>query len=192
MTAMNAPAKGILEKSLYDRQNTAIHVARQQVLMTLDGCRELARQISGKPSISSLTLRERWDLIELLKAKGAEVSNPPLPPAYLQSKPAFSGHGDEDFYSLRLDYWNKKFPRRRPGFASNRELAWIEALWRFDFDDGRSADSFAGLRGFLYRQTRKLKNGPVSDLPFLLGNHVSAILTPLKAKARKSKDERRR
>ncbi len=176
--------------------------------MDLDDCRELAKEISGKASISSLTYRERWELIETMKYKGARVKNPPLskapvsrqgspetePPLPLNNgKPAHQkGEGfsvvtqemPEDVYPDRLAYWNKRFPNRRPGFASNEQLAWIQALWELDFNDGRSGNSNTGLRGFIYRQTMSLDQGPVSDLAFLREHHVSAVMEPLKAKAR--------
>lgn len=90
----------------------------------------------------------------------------------------------EDIYLVRLAYWNKRFPNRKPGFASNEQLAWIQALWELDFNDGRSGNSNTGLRGFIYRQTMSLQQGPVSDLAFLRAHHVQAVMAPLKVKAR--------
>ena len=87
-----------------------------------------------------------------------------------------------DLYHARLAYWNKRFPKGRRCFASNRQLAWIETLWELDFDDGRM-DPKRGLRGFLWRQTKNLEQGPVSDLSFLREHHVRAVITPLKKRA---------
>ncbi|MFC1867670.1 phage protein GemA/Gp16 family protein [Thermodesulfobacteriota bacterium] len=196
------------EKSFYHWQNRTIHKARAQLFMGLDDCRELARQINGKASLSSLSIRQRWELIEIMKEKGARVKNPPLseapvsrqgrsgsgPPPLENGKPAPKGEGcpvvtqerPEDVYPDRLVYWNKRFPKRRPGFASNEQLAWIQALWELDFNDGRRDNSSAGLRGFIYRQTMRLKQGPVSDLAFLRNHHVSAVMTPLKEKAKQN------
>ena len=53
-------------------------------------------------------------------------------------------------------------------------------MWGLDFDDGRPG---YGLRGFIYRQTKNLEEGPVSDLAFLKAHHVTAVLMPLKEKA---------
>lgn len=193
------------EADLYSRQNRTIHKARGLLCMTLDDCRELARQMFGKPSISSLTLRERWELIEELKVKGARVKNPKLtdapgsPRGSHSIPPANIMHGEElsaspggcpveeqekveDVYPNRLFYWDKRFPNRRPGYASNEELAWIQTLWELDFEDGRAGKN--GLRGFIFRQTRNLEKGPVSDLAFLRSNQVQAILIPLKKRAR--------
>jgi hypothetical protein len=156
--------------------------------MDLDDCRELARRISGKASISSLSLRERWELIEVLKVKGARINNPPLPKPSVPPKdrpqdPPFSKQENrEDAYPAYLAFWNKKFPNRRPGFASNQQLAWIQTLWELDFNDGRSG---SGLRGFIFRQTKNLKQGPVSDLSFLRSHQVEAVMIPLKAKSKK-------
>ncbi len=170
-------------KSIYDFQNRKIHQARGQLHMSLDDCRELARQISGKASISSLSLRQRWELIEILKEKGARIYNLPL------SKTIGSQKGShevaptppQDVYSVHLDYWNRRFPNPRPGFASNEQLAWIQALWELDFNDGRIG---RGIRGFVYRQTKSLEEGPVSDLAFLKSQHVKAVLVPLRKKAK--------
>jgi len=166
-------------------QNRKIHEARAQIGMELDDCRELARQIGGKASISALSFEQRSELIEELKLKGADVYNPRLPKTHA---------GPEDLYSKYLDLWNKRFPSPRPGFASTKQLAWIQALWD-RFSDGRT-DKKKGLRGFLFRQTKSLEQGPVSDLAFLRENHVEAVITPLKEKAPlkkgKKKSPRRR
>ena len=151
--------------------------------MSLDECRELARQISGKASISSLSLKQRWGLIEVLKEKGARIYNLPL------SKTIGSQKGShevaptppQDAYSAHLDYWNRRFPNPRPGFASNEQLAWIHTSWGLDFNDGRKG---RGLRGFIFRQTKNLEEGPVSDLAFLKSQHVKAVLMPLRKKAK--------
>jgi hypothetical protein len=79
-----------------------------------------------------------------------------------------------------LAYWDKRFPKNKPGYASNKQLAWIQAMWDLDFNDGRAGDKSQGLRGFIFRQTMSIKNGPVSDLAFLRNSHVDAVLTPLK------------
>ncbi|MCK4816465.1 hypothetical protein KA005_11915, partial [bacterium] len=60
----NSSPKEDSNKGLYLWQNKVIHQARSQLHMSLDECRELARQISGKASISSLSLKQRWGLIE--------------------------------------------------------------------------------------------------------------------------------
>ena len=146
--------------------------------MSLDDCRLLAKQLGKKASLSSLTPRQRWELIKILKAKGAKVYNPPLSQASMEK------HGNpNEVYPGRVTYWNKRFPKGRPGFATASQLAWIETLWLLDFDDGRTGDR-NGLRGFIWRQTKGLKNGPVSDLAFLRDNHVPAVITPLRAKAK--------
>jgi len=151
--------------------------------MSLDDCRELAKQLSGKASISSLSLRQRWELIEILKEKGARIYNMPLSKIHESQKCSHTvaPTAPRDIYSAHLDYWNRRFPRLRPGFASNEQLAWIQALWDLDFDDGRPG---YGLRGFIYRQTRHLKEGPVSDLAFLKDHHILAVLLPLRKKAK--------
>ncbi|MBW2062625.1 MAG: DUF1018 domain-containing protein [Deltaproteobacteria bacterium] len=195
----NRPGNG-----LYSRQNCAIHKARGQLVMTLDDCRELARNISGKASLSSLSIRERWQLIEELKLKGARVTNPrisetpvssqgghrPSPSSAVEGPPA-PGDGvhpggkqesPEEVYFARLNYWRKRFPKSRPGYASNKQLAWIQSLWELNFEDGRAGVS--GLRGFIARQTASLEDGPVSDLAFLRDSHVEAVLTPLKQKGK--------
>jgi hypothetical protein len=144
--------------------------------MTENEIRELAREISGKPSISSLSLEERSVLIEILKERGAKIRNPDLEDRR------------ERVYFEHLDYWNERFPRPRPGFASNSQLAWIQTLWELDFDDGRTAPK-RGLRGFIFRQTRNLEDGPVGDLAFVRESHVQSILSPLKEKARKGSQQ---
>lgn len=192
-----------------------IHMARAQLGMDLDTCREIARQISGEPSISSLDLKQRAELISILKTKGAKVNNPPLhnAPGFDRGKPASLKNSDaessgflnrasespaadtgdtvcpdqipeyaDEVYPNRLAYWNKRFPSDRPGYATNRQLAWIQSLWELDFNDGRAGKG--GLRGFIYRQTQSLENGPVSDLAFLRDEHVMAVIMPLKEKAR--------
>ena len=171
-----------IEQSIYERQNRAIHAARAQLFMELDDCRELARSINGRPSISGLSLRERWELIEILKSKGARVQNPSIREIRREGR-----EDPKDVYPARLAYWNERFPRSRPGYASNKELAWIESLFELDFDDGRAGSAKAGLRGFIYRQTEHLEGGPVSDLPFLKINHIQAVLMPLRKKAREHK-----
>jgi hypothetical protein len=153
--------------------------------MSLDDCRLLAKDIGGTASISSLTLEERFELIEELKAKGADVYNPPLLKGISSQHEAREKKNARDLYGSCLQYWNKRFPERRPGFATVEQLAWISALWKLDFDDGRFRDSDTGLRRFIYRQTRGLDEGPVSDLAFLRFHHVSSVITPLKLKARK-------
>ena len=166
------------DRSLYLRQNKTIHKARAQIGMSLCDCRLLAKQLGKKTSLSSLTLRRRWELIEILKAKGAKVYNPPL------SQTSMENHGNpKNVYPERLVYWSKRFPKGRPGFATVSQLAWIETLWLLDFDDGRTGGR-NGLRGFIWRQTKGLKDGPISDLAFLRDNHVAAVMTPLRAKAK--------
>ena len=175
-------------EGIYNWQNRKIHQARAQLHMSLDDCRELARQISGKASISSLSLKQRHELIEVLKEKGARIYNMPL----LKINESQKGRHEvapvppQDAYSAHLDYWNKRFPNPRPGFASNEQLAWIQTLWELDFDDGRRG---RGLRGFVFRQTRHLEEGPVSDLAFLKNHHVLAVLLPLRKKAKKRLSE---
>ena len=184
---MNTAHQSEPNKSFYLQQNKVIHKARGQLCLSLDDCRELASQINGKASISSLNLRERWELIEELKVKGARVYNPPLPETYEESVPKENRTKAEEVYPLRLAYWEKRFPRTRPGFASNKQLAWIDALWELDFNDGRAGSSAKGLRGFIFRQTRNLENGPVSDLAFLRESHVQAVLMPLKQRGEANK-----
>jgi hypothetical protein len=180
----NTAQKKRSEKGLYQRQNRKIHQARSQLGMSLDDCRELAKDIGGKASISALTLEQRWELIEILKAKGARVFNPPITETR-DSQHNIKGEGNpQDVYPAHLEYWNRRFPQRRPGYASNEQLAWISALWKLDFDDGRCGESDTGLRGFIYRQTKGLDQGPVSDLAFLKTHHVAAVITPLKKKAK--------
>jgi len=179
----NSSLKKDSNKGLYSWQNRKIHRARNQLGMDLDDCRELARQISGKPSISSLSLKQRWELIEILKEKGARIYNMPLSKILGPQKGSHTvaPGPPAETYSAHLDYWNKRFPRPRTGFASNEQLAWIQTLWELDFDDGRPGH---GLRGFIFRQTRHLREGPVSDLAFLKDHHVLAVLLPLRKKAK--------
>jgi len=175
------------EKKFYNRQNRLIHKARAQLCMSLDDCRELARQIGGAPSLSSLSLKDRWILIEELKLKGARISNPRLPGDHISHFTNKSGPQPKDVYPQFLADWQRRFPGSRPGFASNKQLAWIQALWELDFNDGRAGSSARGLRGFIYRQTQGLHDGPVSDLAFLRSDQVSAVITPLLARAEKRK-----
>ena len=115
------------------------------------------------------------ELIEALKGKGADVYNPKVD----------RNRGESNsFYHQRLCFWDRRFPRDRPGYATNKQLALIETFWSLDFHDGRTQRD-RGLRGFIYRQTRSLADGPVEDLAFLRGHHVEAVLAPLKLKARK-------
>ena len=158
-------------RDLYLRQNRAIHKARAQLGMELDDVRAIVKELWGVASLRVLPPLERWDLIEELKLRGADVYNPPISKAHVKA--------ENVYYQMRLEYWDNKFPRNRPGFASNKQLAWIQARWTLDFDDGR-CDSDKGLRGFIFRQTRRLKDGPVSDLTFLKSHHVQAVLMPLK------------
>jgi len=166
------------EKSTYLQQNKIIHKGRAQLGMDLDDCRELARMINRKASISSLSLRERSILIAVLKKKGADVYNPSLP----GTRPK-----GEDIYPSRLEFWDKRFPTDRPGYASNKQLALIESLWVNYFNDGRARSWANGLRGFIWRQTKSLRTGPVSDLSFLRSHHVRAVITPLREKAKQTK-----
>lgn len=203
------------EKALYKRQNRIIHKARQLLCMELDDCRELARRLTGKASLRSLSISQRWELIEILKEKGADVYNPPLARAYLfpsggrqeagVATAEGPGSGDstassthcshraarleekdrfDSLFSARLAVWSERFPSERAGYASNRQLAWIETLWMLYFNDGRAGNASNGLRGFVFRQTRSLKDGPVGDLTFLCQHQVDAVLLPLKEKAR--------
>ena len=187
---MNTAQQNEPSRSFYNKQNRTIHKARAQLCLSLDDCRELARQINGKASISSLNLRQRWELIEELKVKGARVYNPPLSESHEETPTKGNETSAKEIYPSRLAYWEKRFPRARPGFATNKQLAWIEALWRLDFNDGRAGAN--GLRGFIFRQTRHLEEGPVSDLAFLRDNHVKAIITPLKARAKEDQEDRGR
>lgn len=169
------------QRDIYLAQNRAIHAARSQLGMDLDDCRALAMEMSGEASLSRLNLKQRFWLIEELKRQGADIFNPALSEKQIRA---------EDLYPQYLEYWQKKFPRHRPGYATNEQLAWIESLWRAYFDDGRAGSPERGLRGFLMRQTQGLEEGPVSDLAFLRSHHVRAAIGPLKAKARdKSKKE---
>ena len=135
------------DRSFYLRQNKTIHLARSQLNMSIDECRELARSISGTASISSLSLRQRHELINRLKEKGAKVYNPPLPAEELAGQDVGISDGvpPGKTYQRRLAYWNKRFPKHRPGFASNRQLAWIQTLWELDFNDGRAGSALRGL-----------------------------------------------
>jgi len=173
-------AKKDTAKGLYDKQNRAIHKARQALCMSLNDCRELARAISGEPSISGLSLKQRWQLIEMLRAKGAPVFNPRVPSEHFFSE-SEGRKSPKDVYPERLAFWNERFPRRRPGYASNKQIAWIEASWILDFNDGRPG---SGLRGFIFRQTRNIQGGPVSDLAFLKEEHVEAVMAPLLKRAK--------
>lgn len=191
-----------LYKGFYQNQNKKIHTARNQLRMSLDGCRKIAEKISGKGSISSLSLEQRWHLIEALNRRGAKVYNarPPRELASSQGRHSINTARDcrsgdnanaacavetkadtSKLYPVHLEYWNSRFPRERPGFPSNKQLALIQTLWIY-FDDHRRG---RGLRGFIFRQTRNLPEGPVSDLAFLKSHHIDAVLTPL---ARKAKD----
>jgi len=181
---MNVANQNNPDKNFYTCQNRKIHKARTQLGMSLDECRQLAKQIGGKPSISSLTLIERWELIEEMKMKGARVFNPALPAKSVSYPTQRPKKRPKDVYPLYLAEWRKKFPSKRPGFASNKQLAWIQAIWELDFNDGRAGSSAKGLRGFIYRQTKNLEYGPVSDLAFLRSGHVAAVMMPLRAKAR--------
>jgi len=146
-------------KEIYLRQNKILHLARQQLAMSLEQLREIAQGFGGKPSISSLSLEQRRDLIDLLIEAGADVENPGLPDA------------ERNLYLSKLEAWAKRFPRPRPGFASNEQLALIEDLWERFFEDGRPG---RGLRGFLIRQCG------VDDLTFLRVCDVKKIITALK------------
>jgi len=184
----NSSLKKDSNKSIYSWQNRKIHRARNQIGMSLDDCRELARQLNGKASISSLSLRQRWELIEILNQKGARIYNLPLSRVTAPQKGSHTvapGPPSET-YSAHLVYWNERFPRLRPGFASNEQLAWIQTLWELDFDDGRPG---YGLRGFIFRQTRHMKEGPISDLAFLKNHHVLAVLLPLRKKVERGRAE---
>ncbi len=110
-------------KGLYYRQNRKIHQARNQLCMDLDDCRELARSIGGKASISSLSLEQRWELIEILKSKGARVYNPPLTEIRDSQQAMKEEENPNDVYPTHLEYWNDRFPKRRPAYASNEQLA---------------------------------------------------------------------
>ena len=187
-------AKSKTVNRFYQRQNRVIHKARALLGMELDDCRELARQTCGNASLSRLSIRQRWELIEVLKSKGARVYNPSLSESGLSYDELNASRGDgqqpppskpvvspELMYPTYLAQWERRFPRNRPGFASNAQLAWIQALWELDFTNRKGTT--AGLRKFIYRQTQNLSGGPVSDLAFLRGCHVDAVITPLKAKA---------
>lgn len=177
-----------LYRGFYQAQNKKIHTARAQLNMSLDQCRELAKEISGKASISSLDLEQRWQLIEVLNQRGAKIFNPKVPRELSNvngtkvmpqnNEPALDA---SKLYPVHLDYWNKRFPKDRRGFPSNKQLALIQTLWDLYFEDHRSG---RGLRGFIFRQTRNLPDGPVSAIEFLKAHHIKAVLTPLARKAR--------
>jgi hypothetical protein len=192
-----------LYRGFYQNQNKKIHTARAQLNMSIDACRKIAEKISGKPSISSLSLEQRWNLLEELLRRGAKVMNPCPPREFLspqwsrsieqakqgeheaEEAPSRCVHmepEESNMYSIHLHHWNQRFPHERPGFPSNAQLALINTLWDMYFNDNRKG---RGLRGFIWRQTRTLVSGPVSDLAFLKNNHIAAVLTPL---IRKSKD----
>lgn len=195
------------EKSTYNLQNKAIHSARAQLGMDLDDCRLLAESINGTRSISRLSLAERSKLILMLQEKGARVHNPKIPGLSGHSRcnrgnrhssfrpddlrgsaidadcPVSDPENLRDVFPNRLAYWDSKFPNHRPGFASNREISWIQTLWELNFDDHRAGPGAGGLRGFIFRQTQNLPEGPVSDLAFLKAEHVKSVLGPLRAKA---------
>jgi hypothetical protein len=167
------------DREIYLSQNRMIHMARSQIGMSLDDCRAFASDLFGTSSISSLSPKQRWKLIEALIAKGADVHNPPLSKGKVRA---------EELYPKRLEHWQNKFPRHRPGFASVEQLAWIEALWEAYFEDGRAGKN--GLRGFIVRQTRGFKDGPISDLRFVKVHHIKSIMTPLKARQWKKRDSK--
>jgi hypothetical protein len=180
------------DRAIYLQQNKAIHRARLQLSLDINDCRRMAEEISGRASLSSLSLEERWTLIEQLKDLGAEVGNPFLSKRAKTSQPTYQndlsfseedGSTDRDtyegLYSKRSAYWEQRFPSKRIGFASPKQLALIEALWEVYFNDKRPG---RGLRGFVWRQTAHFEDGPISALPFIKGHHVSSILGPLKAK----------
>lgn len=195
-------------KRFYQRQNRAIHKARSILDMDLEECREIAEQMCGNASLRALSVRQRWNLIEVLRSKGAKVVNPPLTEsglpreALLESPPSGENRSVrkdrvpcqgglvlKDIYPAYLAQWEKKFPKRRPGFASNKQLAWIQVLWELDFTENKG--NIVSLRKFLFRQTMNLPQGPVSDLAFLRGSHVEAVITPLKKKALSLQQQRR-
>lgn len=69
-------------QELYQKQNRLIHLARAQLGLELDDVRTLAERLFLKgPSISSLSPRERYELIDMLNFSGADVFNPYVPPA---------------------------------------------------------------------------------------------------------------
>jgi len=198
---------GVTEK-FYQRQNRVVHRARDMLGMSLEECRVIAGQICGRESLRCLSIRQRWELIEALKSKGARIFNPPLTESGLPKEALLQTCqrednkrtssiqlsrlvllAVEDIYPAYLAHWDKKFPKRRPGFASNKQLAWIQVLWELDFTESKGNDN--GLRKFLYRQTMNLPQGPVSDLAFLKANHVEAVITPLKKKALSLQQQKR-
>ena len=168
--------------NVYGLQNRMIHAARNQLGMSLEDCRRLAEGIGGRASISSLSVEERWALIEALKARGANLESP---------SPKGGEPGAAEYYDRRVEFWNRRFPSDRPGYATSKQLALIETLWFLDFQDGRMEPT-RGLRGFIFRQTKGLPNGPVSDLAFLRARQVEAVLTPLKAKSREKQETKKR
>jgi hypothetical protein len=124
-----------------------------------------------------------WPPRELLSPQWKTIIAAAMPQENVS--PSYSVEMKENknnLYSIHLNYWNQRFPRERRSFPSNKQLALINTLWEAYFDDGRKG---RGLRGFIFRQTRHLPDGPVSDLAFLKNNHIAAVLTPL---VRKSKD----
>jgi hypothetical protein len=173
-------------RSLYLEQNKTIHRARIMIGMDIGACREIAKQIGGEPSIRGLSIRQRWELIEELKLKGARIRNPSLVGCGVSSAElnarAEKPLSFDQVYPAHLEFWNSKFPRRRPGFASNKQLAWIQTMWEIDFTQGKG--DMGGLRKFIARQTQSLPDGPVSDLAFLRNSQVQVVITPLKNKAR--------
>jgi hypothetical protein len=186
-----------LYRGFYANQNKKIHAARAQLRMTLDQCRELAREIGGKPSISSLSLAQRSELLEELRRRGADIFIPKIPSELVspraktitspkvQNYNESSTHESErkasssTLFPIHLQYWNGRFPRDRRGFPTNRQLAMIQTLWDLYFNDNRPG---RGLRGLIWRQTRHLPGGPISDLAFLQLHHVEAVLMPLVAR----------
>ena len=68
-----------MKNKTYLVQNRMIHAARAQLGMELDDCRFLAKEISGMASISALSPEQRSQMISILKEKGADIYNPPLP-----------------------------------------------------------------------------------------------------------------
>lgn len=154
------------ERSAYLLQNRNLHLAREQLNMSLEELRGFARDLGGKPSISSLSLEQRRRLIDILIDLGANVLNPELPET------------GSSLYLTELEGWQEKFPNPRPGFASPSQLALIEDLWSRFFEDNRPG---RGLRGFLVRQCG------IDDLSFLKAKDVRRIVTALKVAQRKAK-----
>jgi hypothetical protein len=170
------------DQGIYRQQNKVIHKARSMIGMDLNKCRQVSKTISGEASISMLTIGQRWELIEVLKSLGARVFNPQIEghQCGAESHPE-KAMSPEELYPSYLMQWNRRFPKMRRGFASNKQLAWIQVLWELDFTDGKGG--MKGLRKFIYRQTMNLSKGPISDLAFLRESHVEAVITPLKEKA---------